>query len=647
MIIATAGHVDHGKTALVKALTGIDTDTLEEEQRRGLTITPGFAYCDLDAARIGFVDVPGHHQFIHNMLCGVTGIDAVLLVIAADEGIMPQTVEHVRIMDLLGVDRALLVISKVDRTDPEILEILESERDTFVRDTCLENAPVLHTAVPTGDGIDDLRRQLKTMEAQLPERSIEGNFRMAIDRTFVLKGIGVVVTGFVHAGQIQTNDDLVIVPDEIPVRLRGIFSDDQPATVASVGHRCALNLGGVDFTRTRRGQWLTTNEASFGVRRVDVRLKLPADAKRPLLHWTPVHVFHGANHVTGRVALSEDRQLEPGNAQLAQLVLDDPIVAVHGDVCILRNQASDETLAGAVVLDIFASARGRKLPVRIKQLRRMENSNPQDCLQALIHDSTDGIALEKFRLNWNLTVPEAKNLYRRVDAVLIDTHDGNRAVDPDRWKQLQGEIHYQITNWHKCRPESAGIRLNELHAAFDKKISRALLKAALDSLVKNGEVRQTGPACHLPEFRPTLPEEDAALWKTLYRTLREVSMRPPTVEELAESCDIEVQSTRALLVQAEKLKLVTQIEPNRFFLSETLQRLAHRLAKLAENSMDGRVTTAAYRDQSGLGRNLTIKVLEHFDSIQFTRRIGNSRCLIKPVDVVFKNQSVVDQTWDG
>jgi selenocysteine-specific elongation factor len=231
--------------------------------------------------------------------------------------------------------------------------------------------------------------------------------------------------------------------------------------------------------------------------------------------------------------------------------------------------------------------------------------------------------------------------------VLIDTNDGNRAVDPERWKKLQGEIHDQITNWHKCRPESAGIRLNELHAAFDQKISPVLLKAALDSLVQNGEVTQAGPAYHLPEFQPTLLEEDAALWKILYRTLSDVDRRPPTVEELAKSCNMEVLPTRALLMQAEKLKLVIQLEPNRFFLPETLQRLARRLAKLAENSTDGRVTTAAYRDQSGLGRNLTIKVLEHFDAIQFTRRIGNSRCLIKPVDVVFKNQSVVDQTWDG
>jgi selenocysteine-specific elongation factor len=643
MIIATAGHVDHGKTALVKALTGTDTDTLEEERRRGLTITPGFAYCDVDEVRIGFVDVPGHRQFIHNMLSGIAGIDAVLLVVAADEGIMPQTVEHVRIMDLLGVDRALLVVTKIDRADAEILDILKGELESFVRGSCLENAPVIYTAATAGDGIDELRRQLKKMAAQLPEHPVAGNFRLAIDRSFVLKGIGVVVTGFVHAGQARTNDDLVITPDEIPVRVRGIFSDDQVATLASAGHRCALNLGGADYVQTRRGQWLTTSDASFGTKRVDVRVKLSSDAKRPMLHWTPVHIFHGASHVTGRVALCEDRQLAPGDAQLAQLVLDDPIVPVHGDVCILRNQASDETLAGAVVLDIFASGRGRKLPSRIKQLWQMETSNPKACLQAMIRDADHGIGLERFRMNWNLTTAEAQGLYRQVDSVLIDTDDGIRGLDTKKWKKLRGDIEACIGDWHIRQPQSAGIRLNELHDAFDQKISRTVLESALDSLVRSGELKQTGPAFRRPDFRPRLPEKDTAQWNTVQQVLRNAGMRPPTVEELAESCDMEVQQTHELLVQAEKLKRVTRLEPNRYFLPETLQQLAHRLVELAENSPDGRVTAAAYRDLSGLGRNLTIKVLEHFDSMHFTRRIGNSRCLIKPVDVVFENQEIADR----
>ena len=643
MIVATAGHVDHGKTALVKALTGIDTDTLAEEKRRGLTITAGFAYCDLDSARIGFVDVPGHHQFIHNMLSGVAGIDAVLLVIAADEGIMPQTVEHLRIIELLGVQHALLAISRIDLADPEILAILDSELETFVRGTCLEHAPIVHTAAPRGDGIDELQRQLVKMAARLPERRSEGNFRMAVDRSFVLKGIGVVVTGFVHAGKIRTNDELILAPDEIPMRVRGIFSDDQPATTASVGHRCALNLGGVELSETRRGQWLTTTDASFGTRRVDVRLRAPADARRPFLHWTPVHVFHGASHVTGRVALSEDRQLMPGKTQLAQLILDEPIVAMHGDCCILRNQAADETLAGAMVLDIFASAQGRRKPARIQWLRRMENPHVQDCLQTLISDANNGIDLDQFRLNRNLSAGEVREICSRIDAVLIDTEDSMLGFDSDKWERLRGDIHRRIADWHKSRPESAGIRLHELREVLDSKLSPALLNAALDTLVQGGIVRQTGPAYHLPDFRAGLAEENAALWNIACQRMKEPGVRPPTLEELAESCNMDIERTRELMKLAENMKLVVQLEPNRFFLPEILLRLARQLAELATTSADGRVSTAAYRDQSGLGRNLTISVLEHFDAIQLTRRIGNSRCLIKPVDVVFQNQGVANQ----
>jgi selenocysteine-specific elongation factor len=639
MIIATAGHVDHGKTALVKALTGVDTDTLKEEKRRGLTIEAGFAYCDMGSVRIGFVDVPGHHQFVNNMLCGVAGIDAVMLVIAADEGIMPQTVEHLRIVELLGVEHALLVISRIDRADPELLAILEGDIKTLVRGTCLEHAPFINTAAPRGDGIDELRSRLVAMAAALPLRSIEGNFRMAVDRTFILKGTGVVVTGYVHAGEIQTNDELILSPDDIPVRVRGIFSNDRPANTASVGHRCALNLAGVDFARTHRGQWLTTNDANQGTRRIDVRLTLPADARTPLRHWTPVHIFHGASHVTGRVALSEGPMLDPGTSSLAQLVLESPIVATHGDVCILRNQASDETLAGAVVLDIFASRQERRHSERLARLGSMENPDPTVCLRSLISNASGGVELEQFRLNRNLTVVEAQNVFRRAHTVLISTEDGMRGLHPDHWEKLGRDIHQRITGWHECRPESPGIRLNELRATFDPPPSPALLKAALDTRVHGGEVRQTGPAYHLSDFRPELADENAALWHIVYNNMKESELRPPTIEELATASGLTVESTRALLTQAENMKLAVQLEPNRFFLPETLLRLAHKLVELAGASPDGRVTTAAYRDQSGLGRNLTISVLEHFDALQFTRRIGNSRCLIKAVDVVFDNQS--------
>ena len=360
MIIATAGHVDHGKTALVKALTGKDTDTLEEEKRRGLTITPGFAYFDVtrsdaESVRIGFVDLPGHHQFIHNMLSGVAGVDAVLLVIAADEGIMPQTVEHLRIMDLLNVRHGVLAVTKTDRVDGASMAILDDALGPFTRGTCMEHAAVIRTSSKTGEGIDELRDNLTRLTAFLPERPIGGNFRMTVDRAFTLKGIGVIATGTVHAGRVETHEEIVVAPASIHARIRSIYSEDRPASAAAAGHRCAINLGGIELSQVRRGDWLTTSDASSGTARLDIRLKLSADASSTLRHWTPVHVFHGATHVTGRVALLEDRVLEPGNDQLAQLVLDEPIVAVHGDTCILRNQASDETLGAADVLDNIAS----------------------------------------------------------------------------------------------------------------------------------------------------------------------------------------------------------------------------------------------------------------------------------------------------
>lgn len=644
MIIATAGHVDHGKTALVRALTGIDTDTLVEEKRRGLTIETGFAYCDLGPTRVGFVDVPGHHQFIHNMLCGFTGIDAVMLVVAADEGIMPQTIEHLRIMELLEVENALLVISKMDCADPEISAILESELEIFVRGTCLEHAPIIPTAAPVGKGIETLRRQIADVAMRIPPRSISGHFRMAIDRCFTLKGIGVVVTGFVHAGSARVNDELVLAPEDVPARVRGIHSNDAPAPAAETGQRCAVNLGGVALATTHRGQWLTNATASKGTRRVGVRLSLPADANHSLSHWTPIHLFHGASHVTGRVALCEDRPMQPGQTQLAQLVLDDPVVAVRGDRCVLRNQACDETLAGATVLDIFTDRRGYEKSARLKRLRAMENPDPMDCLNALMCNSSDGVDIEKFRINWNMTSAELTQIIDKADGFLVSDRDGFRIFDPSRWQELSDEVRRKVCDWNKQHPESAGIRLNELRQTIGQDVATKLLQSVLDALVRDGEIRQSGPAFHLPDFRPGFSPKNLELWKIARDNIANCGIRPPTVEELAYRCDFDIGETLSLLQQAASMNLVVQIEPNRFFLPQTLRRLAHKLAKLAQSSADGRATTAAYRDEAGLGRNLTISVLEHFDAIHFTRRVGNSRCLIQPVDVVFDDRGLVDRT---
>jgi selenocysteine-specific elongation factor len=637
MIIATAGHVDHGKTALVKALTGTDTDTLEEEKRRGLTITPGFAYFDVNrvdggTARIGFVDVPGHEQFIHNMLGGIAGIDAVLLVVAANEGVMPQTLEHLRIMDLLDVRHGIVVVTKTDRAGFERMANLYEELNELLRGTCMEHANIIRTSATTGEGIEELREELENLTAFLPEHHANGNFRMSVDRAFTLKGIGVIATGTVHAGRAESHEELVVAPAGTPARIRGIYSEDQPASAAVAGHRCALNLGGIELSQISRGDWLTSGEAARGTKRLDVRLAVPAIAAESIPHWMPVHVFHGASHVTGRVALLEGHDIEPGDNRLAQLVLDAPIVAVSGDRCILRNQASDETIAGATVIDIFTSKQRRPAQKRLAQLDRMQTAEAADCLQALVSGSPESVSLEEFRCNRNLTRAEADELFGKSGLVLIETGTERRGLDPDQWQTLLDAILSRVLDWHEKTPDVAGFPLNKLRAAIDPSPERPVMDAAIRELMRRGRIEQTGPFYHSPGFRRRPSDEDMELFEQLRRLISKAGDRPPTVLEMAESLQADSGAVAAALKNAAHAGLVVRVEPNRYFLPGHIKAMAQLLVELADEATDGLVTTAAYRDASGLGRNLAIAVLEYFDSEKITRRIGDTRRLTGKVD---------------
>lgn len=632
MIVATAGHVDHGKTALVKALTGTDTDTLEEEKRRGLTISPGFAYTNIGRARIGFIDVPGHQQFIHNMLSSIGGIDAVLFVIAADEGVMAQTVEHMRILDLLKPGPGLLAITKTDRIDEPGLEKLEREIDSFTTNTFLASAPIVRTSAQTGSGLDELRTQLERTAGLIQTRSAGGIFRMSVDRVFHLKGVGIIATGTVHSGHITVDERLTIAPAGLTARIRGIYSDDETAASAIAGHRCAINLSGIQLSDIQRGDWLTTGEATTGSTRIDVRLECPDDAVRGLRHWTPVHVFHGTTRTTGRLALLESRTIGPGEHGLAQLVLDAPIVAIHGDRCILRNQAADETLAGAFVLDIFAPKRGRTRPQRLDLLRRMQTRDPHEALEEIFTCASDSgseeVALESFRLNRNLTSNEAAIVFADSGVEVFKSKNGLRGTSTKNFLLLRDQIVLHVGRWNKVQPDVEGIRLDELYESGDPMVSRSLFEAALKSAQDNHDIEQSGPYYHVPGFTARLPEADAARWTAISAAMADSGPRPPTVQALAETLGLETDTVATTLNHACRKNLVIRIAPDRFFLRQSLDDLKTLFTTLASDTVDGRVTTAAYRDASGLGRNLAIEVLEYLDAIRFTRRTGNARCAL-------------------
>ncbi|HXF66827.1 MAG TPA: selenocysteine-specific translation elongation factor, partial [Burkholderiales bacterium] len=370
MIVATAGHIDHGKTTLVKALTGVDTDRLPEEKARGISIDLGFAYLPLESGEvIGFVDVPGHERFIRNMLAGVCGIDFALLVVAADDGVMPQTVEHLHILDLLGVRRGLAVLTKSDRVPPERLAQVRVEVAELLATTRLAGIPVLATSAVTGAGVEELRRALVEAAAQQARRSAEGQyFRLAIDRAFIIAGSGTVVTGTVFNGSVAPGDRLVISPRGTPVRVRALQIRGEPASRAQAGQRCALNLSGADLETVARGDWVLAEPIHAPTQRLDARVTVLAAETRALRHWTPLHVHLATADVTARIAIPGGAEIAPGASALVQLVLEKPIGALNGDRFILRDQSARRTLGGGVVLDPFARAARRAPEARRARL---------------------------------------------------------------------------------------------------------------------------------------------------------------------------------------------------------------------------------------------------------------------------------------
>src|SRR3989454_753632 len=370
MIIGTAGHIDHGKTALIKALTGTDADRLPEEKARGITIDLGYAFYPLPHGGVlGFIDVPGHERFVHNMLAGATSIDFVLLVVAADDGVMPQTREHLEIIDLLGVKGGAVALTKIDRVESARVAAARADIEALLRGTALAGSPVFALSSMTGDGVPALRAHLEAVAASPPPaRAADGCFRLAVDRCFTLSGSGTVVTGTVFSGSVGVGDHLLVSPSGWEVRVRSIHAQNCAAERGEAGQRCALSLAGVEKKDIARGDWVLEPAVHAPTARFDASLKVPPSAARAFRHWTPVHVHLGAADEMGHVSLLQATGIEPGGSGQAQIVLDRPIGALRGDRFILRDQSAQQTLAGGVVLDPFAPARKVRTPTRLAVL---------------------------------------------------------------------------------------------------------------------------------------------------------------------------------------------------------------------------------------------------------------------------------------
>lgn len=635
MIVVTAGHVDHGKTLLVRALTGIDTDRLPEEKRRGMTIDLGFAYHGTEAGeRIGLIDVPGHERFIRNMLCGVGGVDFALIVVAADDGPMPQTREHLAILDLLSVPRGAVVLTKTDRVPAARVAEVGAEMGALLVDTPLAGAPVFAVCAPTGLGIAALRAHLAQVARETPRRPARGNFRMPVDRCFTVAGAGLVVTGTVLSGAVATGGAVRAVLADLPARVRSIHAQNTPADCGRAGQRCAINLAGdgVQGGRIARGDWIVAGALPPPVRKLDARLRILPGEARGFAHWTPVHLHLGAADVTGRVAVLEGREIAAGASALVQLVLDRPVGAVRGDRFVIRDQAAQRTIGGGRVIDLFPPARGRARPERLAYLAAMEIEDDGRSLAALLESAAAGLALTRFAANRNLTDAEAAGVYAATAMRSVATAGGPRGFAPRCWQALKARALESLVAWHARAPATLGPSQDRLFAGSGLKVAPEICDAVAAELAAEGSVVRQGMSVRLRDHQPALAPSDAALWREIVPRLEAGGLRPPSLAELAAGLGRDARKLDSLLVRAARLGLVVRISDKRCAVPATLRRLAE-IAEAA--AVDGRLTAAALRDKAGIGRNLAIEVLECFDRARFTRRVGDSHEILRPATTAF------------
>ena len=632
MIIATAGHVDHGKTELIKALTGTDTDRLPEEKARGLSLDLGFAYHKLPGGDIlGFVDVPGHEKFIHNMLAGVAGIDLGLLVIAADDGVMPQTREHLFILNLLGINNFVVALTKIDRASRERILEVSKQIKSLLNEIGHSEYNLYPVCAPKGIGILALMEALRMNAKDITTKCIDGYFRMAIDRAFNLKGIGLIVTGTVFSGKVYTSENLTHLPSGIQVRIREMRVHNQRTDRAKAGERCALHLSGRGLTKDliRRGNWLAGTDLQVPTRRIDVELHVLKTETNSLKHWTPTHLHIGSDRMSARVAVLSGGYIGASQRGLAQLVLQRDAFVVHGDRFVLRDQSAKRTIAGGRVVDPFSPKRGRARPSRIETLMAMSRKTTAEILEALVENNQVGVDLPQFSISHNLPTEKIYALVTSLGLRRVGKFSKERIFCEVQWKALNNRIMDIIIDFHKSKPNLLGASLKDISSPIMPFICTDATYLALKNLISEKRLAERSNRYYLPTHNIHIPDQVQELLQRAALVLAPNSGAPPTLHEAAEQMGVKVKDLEKTLKLGESLGDFVLIKKNRYVPKSLINRLKNVAKKLASDSNQGIFTLAEYRKEVNMGRNFVIAILEYFDQLSFTKRMDNSRRLVR------------------
>jgi selenocysteine-specific elongation factor len=629
MIVGTAGHIDHGKTTLVKALTGVDGDRLKEEKARGMTIDLGFAYLLIETGPVlGFIDVPGHERFVHTMLAGASGIDFALLVVAADDGIKPQTFEHLAILDLLGIRRGLVALTKADIVPPERLVVVASAIRAAVAGTVLERADILPVSAVTRQGLSALYARLAAEAAETMDRATESRFRLAVDRVFTLSGVGVVVTGTVLSGSVHVNDWVLISPSGLPARVRSLHTQNRPAEIGRAGDRCALNLAGQGISKEaiRRGDMVLDPELHAPTDRIDARLRLLRSVAKPIGQWFPVRLHHAAAEVGARVVLLGNDPIRSGESADVQLVLERPIAATLPDRYVIRDVSARHTLGGGRFIDLRPPARRRRWPQRQAQRAAMAIADPETAFVALLDTPPFAWDLASFSRDRALHAAQTERLAEKLRLVLLESGTSTIAISPDRWRSFTSSLLEQLAACHAENPDLQGIGRERLRLLLQPRLPAPAFLKALQKVASNGELVIDGSFVRLATHAVRMAPKDEVAWDEIALLLGGAErFRPPRVRDIAETTGRAESDVRRLLKLAGRMGWADEVAHDHFFLRLTVHEMVTIIAEVAAHGDGGAFTAAQFRDRVANGRKVAIQILEFFDRHGVTLRRGDLR----------------------
>ena len=634
MIVGTAGHIDHGKTLLVEALTGVATDRLKEERERGISIELGFAYVPVPETEtvekpagdvLGFVDVPGHERFVHTMMAGAAGIDFALVVVAADDGVMPQTREHLQILDLLGIRQGVVALNKIDLVDAGQLRDVEVQIRDLLADTSLAGIDILEVSAAMGTGVADLKQRLMEEAASRPQLPVRGKFRMAIDRSFTLRGAGTVVTGAVRSGSIRAGEKVRLLPACRELRVRSLHSQGRASDIGKAGERSALNLVGIEKAALGRGDWLVDPASTTVTARFEADLKLLATEDRDIRTWSPVHLHVGTTRVPARIVLLEGDRLSPGRRALVQIVAERPLPLVFGDLFVIRDTSVERTIGGGHVIDPSAPRRRRRTPARQAVRAALALPDAAEAFDRLLSLPPGVVDFSGFVVDRGLSDVEVDEVLELVEPSLAAV-DGRRfAVRSETLAVLGEAIVQELNSFHAEYPDLPGMPLQTLRVGLRTRLTKPAFDAVISLLVLQDLLVPIAGAVRLPSHSSSMRAADQKLWDRASQILESRRFQPPPLHELAEELNKPVSDLRKVCKTMVRMGALIEVRKDRYFLKTALTELCELAQSIARTSPDNTFTAAEFRDQAGCGRAIAIQVLEYFDRRGITGRRGDLR----------------------